>query len=178
MSSVAGASSVPPSPLTVCGNTNILNGPATAPTGAVTIPAGVNTGSYNTPSTTYWFAPGTHTLGTGEYDQIDPSSGDTYIGTPGAILSGQWKNNGTFEGNASDVTIEYLTIEEFDPPNNEGAVNALSCSGLDDLDDTLENNSPGTAVYLGTDNTLSNDCLTLNGQAGFGSLLRPSTPRR
>ena len=169
MSSVAGASSVPPSPLTVCGNTNILNGPATAPTGAVTIPAGVDTGSYNTPSTTYWFAPGTHTLGTGEYDQIDPSSGDTYIGAPGAILSGQWKNNGAFEGNASDVTIEYLTIEEFDPPNNEGAVNASSAPDWTISHDTLENNSPGTAVYLGTDNTLSNDCLTLNGQAGFGT---------
>ena len=67
------------------------------------------------------------------------------------------------------MTIEYLTIEEFDPPNNEGAVNASSAPDWTISHDTLENNSPGTAVYLGTDNTLSNDCLTLNGQAGFGT---------
>ena len=168
---VAGTVALRPAtpPVRICGNVAALKGPIKAPKHTVTIPAGVDTGSYNTPSTTYWFAPGTHTLGTGEYDQIDPSSGDTYIGAPGAILSGQWKNNGAFEGNASDVTIEYLTIEEFDPPNNEGAVNASSAPDWTISHDTLENNSPGTAVYLGTDNTLSNDCLTLNGQAGFGT---------
>jgi hypothetical protein len=39
--------------------------------------------------TTYWFAPGTHVLGAGEYDQIDVATNDTLIGGPGAILDGQ-----------------------------------------------------------------------------------------
>ena len=82
---VAGTVALRPAtpPVRICGNVAALKGPIKAPMGAVTIPAGVDTGSYNTPSTTYWFAPGTHTLGTGEYDQIDPSSGDTYIGALG-----------------------------------------------------------------------------------------------
>ena len=156
----------------ICGNASVLTGPATAPSGAVTVPAGDNSALFNEnlpDNTTYWFAPGTHTLGTGEYSQIDPGNNDTFIGGPGAIVSGQFDNQGAFEGEASGVTIEYLTIEDFDPPNNQGAVNSSSAPGWTIEHDTMENNSPGTAVYLGTDNTLSSDCLTLNGQAGFGT---------
>ena len=169
LSTVASASSTPPAPVTVCGNTSLLSGPAVAPAGSVTVPAGADLGSYDTPNTTYWFAPGTHTLGTGEYDNIDPASGDTFIGAPGAVISGQWDNNSAFDDTASDVTIEYLTIEYFDPPGGEGAVNHDSGVGWTIAYDTIQDNSPGAALMVGTNDVVEDDCLTDNGEYGFNA---------
>src|SRR6516225_3587023 len=65
-----------------------------APAGAVTVPAGDNSNvSLETANTTYWFAPGTHTIGTSQYSQIDPGKGSTYMGAPGAVLDGQNVDN-------------------------------------------------------------------------------------
>ncbi|HEY6737066.1 MAG TPA: hypothetical protein VI322_05105, partial [Candidatus Saccharimonadia bacterium] len=58
-------------PAQICGNAGTLNGPATAPAGAITVPAGDNsalTPNYANPGfsvagSTFWFAPGVHTLG-------------------------------------------------------------------------------------------------------------------
>ncbi|HXY44258.1 MAG TPA: hypothetical protein VEH29_08725, partial [Acidimicrobiales bacterium] len=75
---IAGAAPSSATPLpapAVCGSSS-LEGPATAPAGAVTVPAGLDNGQYDTPDTTYWFAPGTHTLGTGTFSQIDFGQGD------------------------------------------------------------------------------------------------------
>ena len=85
------------------------------PRGAVAIPPGDDSGSDWTirPHTTYWFAPGTHTLGTGQYSQIVPADGDAFIGAPGAILDGRGDNHYAFAGAASNVTIKYLTIQDF-----------------------------------------------------------------
>src|SRR5258708_3187271 len=80
-------------PVRVCGNNATLGGgPSSPPKGAIVIPAGDDSGSVLAhnwtirPDTTYWFAPGTHTLGTGRFAQIVPARGDTFIGTPGAVL--------------------------------------------------------------------------------------------
>ncbi|MFZ0250263.1 MAG: hypothetical protein WAL61_09985, partial [Acidimicrobiales bacterium] len=66
----AAASSAPASPpVTVCANASLLTGPSSAPPGAVTVAAGDNSAQFGgalPASTTYWFAPGTHTLGSGE----------------------------------------------------------------------------------------------------------------
>src|SRR5579862_9584331 len=88
----APASTAPPSsassgtapsspPVTWCENGLPTSPYPSAPSGAVTVPAGDN-GSFNfsTPNTTYWFAPGTHTLGSGAEGQIQPADGDTYVG--------------------------------------------------------------------------------------------------
>src|SRR5215217_5487748 len=77
-------------PAKICGNASLLSGPATAPTGAIVVPAGDNSSvDLRQAGKTYWFAPGVHTLGTDKYDQIIPSDNSTYIGGPGAILDGQ-----------------------------------------------------------------------------------------
>src|SRR5690242_15863681 len=114
-------------PAQICGNSAMLNGPSSPPAGAVTVPAGDDSGfeaSFNLdPNTTYWFAPGVHTLGSGEFSQIQPREGDTFIGAPGAILSGQGQNDSAFAMDAPNVTIEYLTIQDFTPPGSQGAVN-------------------------------------------------------
>ena len=62
-------------PVRVCGNKADLTGPAAPPKGAVRVQAGNNASvDFGRPDTTYWFAPGVHTLGTGEYANIDPVS--------------------------------------------------------------------------------------------------------
>ena len=87
-------------------------------------------------NTTYYFAAGTHYLGSGEYAQINPGSNDTFTGAPGAVISGDdpgspgyHQNDFAFAGNSTGitgVTIEYLTIENFSPPGSQGAVNINS----------------------------------------------------
>jgi Right handed beta helix region len=121
--------------------------------------------------TTFWLAPGTHTLGTGRYDQIIPNDGDVFIGAPGAVLDGQKRNLYAFTQGASDVTIEYLTVQNFGQGGdnqNEGVVNHDSGDGWTIAHDTIAHNA-GAGVMLGSNDVLNNDCLTANGQYGFSA---------
>ena len=169
--SAASATSAPSSPpVTVCGNASLLTGPASPPPGAVSVPAGDDAALFAGPlaaSTTYWFAPGTHTLGTGEYDQIDAADNDRIVGGPGAILDGQDKNDFAIEGAGTNVTIEYLTIENFTAPQSQGAVNQDLSSGWVVENSTIENNPDGAGVMVDSNGVLNDDCLTRNGQYGF-----------
>jgi hypothetical protein len=160
-------------PARVCGNSAILGGgPTSAPAGAVTVPAGSNAGvDFSQPHTTYWFAPGVHTLGSGQYTQILPGRGSTYVGAPGAILDGRQDNLYAFGGSATDVTISYLTVQNFggDGENqDQGVVNVNSVSGWTVDHSTLKDNA-GAGVMLGSRNTLSHDCLADNQQYGFNA---------
>lgn len=169
------ASSAPTSPpVKVCGNSRLLAGPSSPPSGAATIPAGDDSAYQFKPDTIYWIAAGKHTIGTGKSDQIQPDNKDTFIGAPGAILSGQGHNEFAFVGTSSDVTIEYLTIEGFVPLGSEAAVNRDSGKGWVISHDNIQDNSPGAGVMMGSDNTVTYDCLTKNGEYGFGAYL-PST---
>ena len=154
-------------PAKICGNASVLNGPATAPAGAITVPAGDN-GSLDLGQAgkTYWFAPGIHTLGTGMYDQIIPSDNSTYIGGPGAILDGQGKNNYAFTQHARNVTIKYLTIKNFVAPMNEGTVNHDSGENWTMQYNTVTNNG-GAGIFVGAGNVASYNCLKDNSQYGF-----------
>ena len=170
-------------PVTVCGNTSLLAGPyGAAPAGAVTVPAGddsvtpMSNGGYVvdnfdlTPGTTYWFAPGTHTLGAGEFNQIEPAQGDTFIGAPGAVISGQGDNNSAFTGTATGVTVEYLTIEDFVPPGSQGSVNHDSGADWTIKYNTIEENGNvagsggGAALMMGDGDVYEYNCLTNNGE--------------
>src|SRR6185437_12465816 len=134
-------------PAKVCGSDSVLAGPSTAPNGAISVPAGDNSDfTFNQANATYWFAPGVHTLGTGQFANIEPADHDTYIGAPGAILDGQHNNNSAFDGTAQHVTIEYLTISHSTIADNAGA-----------------------GVMLGSHNELSWDCLQDNQQYGFNA---------
>ena len=156
----------------VCGNNAILGGPSSPPGGAVTVPAGDDSGvNLGGASTTYWFAPGIHTLGPGQYTQIIPGPGSKYIGAPGAVLSGQHDNNYAFGGYASNVTISYLTIQDFGTKGgnqNQGVVNEDSAYGWTIDHSTLRDNA-GAGAMLGSHSTLSYDCLDNNQQYGFNA---------
>jgi hypothetical protein len=167
----ASGSSAPSSPpITVCGNTALLSGPSSAPAGAVSVPAGDNASMFASTlpaSATYWFATGTHTLGTGEYAQIDAGNDDTFIGAPGAVLNGQDDNDFAIAGSGANVSIEYLTIENFTAPQSQGAVNQNLSSGWVVENSTIEDNPYGAGVMVDSNGVLNDDCLTENGQYGF-----------
>lgn len=179
-----GAASAPATPAAtgaqICGNNAILGGgPTTAPTGAITVPAGDNSSvNFNQSGKTFWFAAGTHTLGTSAYGQIVPGSNSTYIGAPGAIIDGQGLNHSAFDGTATGVTIKYLTIQDFgtrspntlttpsSDMNNEGTVNHDSGHNWTIEYSTVQYNG-GAGVFGGTGTTIEYNCLYKNAQYGF-----------
>ena len=121
------------------------------------------------PHTTYWFAPGKHTLGGGQFSQIIPAVGDTFVGAPGAVLDGQRMNLYAFTQDASDVTIRYLTIQHFGAvggSNDQGVINNGAASGWQISHVTVQDNA-GAGVLLGSRNVLAYSCLRDNGQYGF-----------
>jgi hypothetical protein len=161
----------------VCGQRSVLGGgPATLPKGAIRVKAGNNSGvNWRRANRTYWFAPGVHTLGSGTYSQVQPGSHSTYIGAPGAVLNGQHKNDYAFASNATDVTISYLTIENFGQKGgnfDQGVVNVDLAAGWTVDHSTITDNG-GAGVMLASHNTLTDDCLADNGQYGFSAY----TPR-
>ena len=170
----SGSANAPTSPPVTWCESGLPASPYTsAPAGAVTVPAG-NNGSFDfsTPNTTYWFAPGTHTLGNSSGGQISPAKGDTYMGAPGAVIDGQKVNQYAFIGDYQDlsdenVTIEYLTIQNFHPSQGGGAVNGNGNNGWTEKYNLMKGNSPGAAMMLGGDNVVSNNCMTANGEYGF-----------
>jgi nitrous oxidase accessory protein NosD len=121
--------------------------------------------------TTYWLSPGTHRLGNGVYDQVIPHAGDTFVGAPGAVFDGRHRNRYAFAGDAPDVTISFLTVQNFGSRgdnNNEGVVNHDSARGWTLDRNTIQNNA-GAGVMLGSDNRLTGSCLRKNGQYGFSA---------
>jgi parallel beta-helix repeat protein len=173
-------------PVTVCGNSGLLAGPSTAPAGAVTVPAGDNSAmfAYQLPANaTYYFAAGTHYLGSGPYSQIKANSNDTFIGAPGAIISGTdgsatAQNHFAIAANSglNGVTVEYLTIQGFAPPGSQGAVNPNSNDNWTVAHNTIQDNLPGSALMVGSNNTIEYNCLTANGQYAFNAYQSPSDP--
>lgn len=166
--SVGAAPAKPPA--RICNNHKLLDGPKKAPKGAVSVPAGNNAHmfAYKLPANkTYYFAPGTHTVGSGKFAQIDPGNNDRFIGAPGAILSGEMRNDVAFGPTANNVKIEHLTIERFKAPANQGAITTRT--GWTLSYNTVRNNLPGTGVYAGSHTVLSHNCLTRNGQQAFAA---------
>ncbi len=180
------APSVPP--VTWC-ETGLPTSPyTTAPRGAVVIPAGDDSGTAPTqtftvqPNTTYWFAPGTHTLGTSAFAQIRVAPGDTFIGAPGSIIDGQGDNNYTFEAASGgsnptpdNATIEYLTVQNFVAGSGGGVVGEGSYNGWTIQDNLVQDNPDGAGVIVGDNSVVEDNCLEDNGEYGFNGQGNNST---
>lgn len=161
------------------------SGPASAPAGAVTVDPAVdrdvsNKTGANPAGTTFWLAPGTHTLGTGVFGQVIPKDGNTYLGAPGAVLDGRSINRYAFTQRASNVTIKFLTIQNFGSAPvrdasgtwtggnmNEAVVNGSSAANWTVQYNTIARNH-GIGLFLGPGINASYNCLDSNGQHGFG----------
>ncbi|MCC3766332.1 right-handed parallel beta-helix repeat-containing protein [Streptomyces sp. UNOC14_S4] len=148
-------------------------GPAKAPAGAVTVDPAV-TGDLaaktksSPPNTTFWLRPGKHTLESDRYAQVVPKEGNSYLGAPGAVLDGRKTNQYAFSGTARDVTIRYLTVQGFVPPQNEGVVNHDSADGWVIEHATIQNNS-GAGLMAGARQQVRANCLRANGQYGMNA---------
>jgi len=155
----------------VCGHTK--PGPKEPPAGAIRIDPSVDddlgkkTEQYPA-GTTFWLAPGTHTLGRDKYASVTPKDGNTYLGAPGAILDGQRANNYAFVYDAENVTIRGLTVTGFVPPPNEGVVNHDSGDGWVIEDNTIEKND-GAGMMAGSHQVVRGNCLKDNGQYGMNA---------
>ena len=160
-------------PVRVCGNNAIVGqGPTSPPARAIIVRAGDNGNvNWSRSHATYWFAPGVHTLGAGQYTQIIPGSGSRYVGAPGAVIDGQHANFYAFGGDAPGVTISYLTVRNFGQlggNQNEGVVNQDSASNWTVDHSTVRDNA-GAGIMLGSGDTLTYDCLERNQQYGFNA---------
>jgi len=148
-------------------------GPAKPPPGAVVVDPAIDEDTWiktkkNPPGTTFWLAPGVHTLTKSEYGQISPKDGNTYLGAPGAILDGRGRNLYAFVFKSKNVTIRYLTIRGFVPPVNEGVVNHDSGDGWVIENNIIENNRGG-ALMTGSRAVVRKNCLRKNGQYGINA---------
>ncbi len=136
------------------------------------IPAGDNsTVDFGRPRTTYWLAPGVHTLGTDRYAQIIPGEGASFIGGPGAVLDGMNRNVYAFGQTARHVAIRHLTIRNFGTGLdnfNEGVVNHDAADGWIIERNTISDND-GAGVFVGDDNVVRSNCLRNNGQYGLSA---------
>ncbi len=177
-------------PVEICGSSTLhstyglhASNPLDGTTNVVTVAAGSTGYLYDAPSTTYYFAPGVHYLGQDVGDQIPAEDGDVYIGEYTASLGpaiidgddGGFYNDFAFVANyldigvddPQDVTVQFLTIENFTPLGGNGAVNTDAGTDWTIKDDTIEGNDPGAAVMLGSGDVLQDNCLTDNGEYAF-----------
>lgn len=180
---VAGqASAAPPSSpdeigARVCGSAALQGGPTSEEAVQALFPdrrivalaagehAEVTTGD---PGTVYWFQSGVHRLEASPFSQISPKDGDTFIGAPGAVLDGRKVNRYAFSGSATGVTIRYLTVQGFVPPQNEGVVNHDSGNGWTIELSTIADNA-GAGMMAGANQVVRSNCLARNGQYGFNA---------
>ncbi len=167
-------------PAQVCGNDSLLNGPSTAPAGATIVPAGDNSSllsDFAQDNKVWWFAPGVHTLGVDKFDQIGPGDNSTFIGAPGAVIDGGLQdrpdqanppqpNRYAFSGKSTNVKIQYLTIQNFNAPRDEGVINHNSGANWT-IEYVTAVNNKGGAIFAGTNNTIRYNCMKDNGQYGF-----------
>ena len=83
-------------------------------------------------------------------------------------------------GNQPGVTIEYLTIEKYHAGvrTPRPSTRTPTPAGPSRYN-TVTLNVPGAGIFAGADNTIKDNCLTLNGQYGFqSSLVNPWAPTR
>ena len=121
--------------------------------------------------TTFWLAPGTHTLGEDEFGQVMPKEGNVYLGAPGAVLDGRGRNRYAFTGDAANVVLRDLTVRNFAAPRDEGVVNHDSGDGWTIENNTIENNA-GAALMAGAGQVVRGNCLRGNGQYGINAYKR------
>jgi hypothetical protein len=144
-------------------------------TAGVALPTGTNNYlSYQLkPDTVYYLLPGTHSGG------IQADHNDAFVGGRSGrtvtVLDGNYSPGGqaidsnSTDGDQAGVTIEYLTIERYRPDADAAAVNQEANTGWNIRYNTITLNVPGAGVITGAENTLADNCLTLNGQYGFQS---------
>ncbi|SFA98214.1 Right handed beta helix region [Amycolatopsis marina] len=160
-----------PGPTAPCDNQPANH--STPPAGAVTVRPEVDNDLHaktaaGPAGTTFWLAPGTHTLGDDEFGQVIPKDGNVYLGAPGAVLDGRGLNRFAFTQRAENVVIDGLTIQGFVAPQDQGVVNHDSGDGWVIRNSTIQHNR-GAALMAGARQVIRHNCLRENGQYGINA---------
>ncbi len=141
----------------------------------VTIATGTDSGPYNKANTTYYFAPGTHTIGEMGMGKNDWYVGEYSGGTGATITGGSSTQYGllslrsTAVGSTIPDFIEYLTITGYTAAS-VGFGTATSApyptgapGGLTLKYSTIKTDLPGTGVEAGSNDVIEDNCLQDNG---------------
>lgn len=121
------------------------------------------------PATVYYLEPGLH------IGSFAANSNDVFVGgysrEVGSTLSGNYSGYpwAIASDGAANVTIEYLTIEKYQPVVDQVAINQGGDTGWTIQYNTITLNVPGGGAFAGTDSVLKDNCMTMNGQYGFQS---------
>ncbi len=149
----------------------MLVNPSGQPPGSVAVTPGDTTLgdaiAANPAGTTFWLPAGTYTLGSSIFGQVAAKANQTFVGAgPATIISGQNVNRYAFTGAATGVTLRFLTVRDFNCPQDEGVVNHDSATGFTVDHCTITRNS-GAGVFIGDGGVVRYSLLTMNGQYGF-----------
>lgn len=126
-----------------------------------------------TANTVYYLEPGLH-IGSFQAD-----AGDVFVGGDNAgattTLSGNYTehwgiDSNSTNGNQPGVTIEYLTYEEYEPPEDQGGTNPDGNTGWTIKYNTFTLIVPGAAILATTTSDIEYNCLTANGQYGIDAV--------
>jgi Right handed beta helix region len=134
-------SATPTAPLTTQAPTSTPSQPSTAPTPSATTSAppaascvsgggvAIGTGddaqnvvNAHGPGTTYIVKAGTHLRNF----SVQPKSGDRFCGEPGAVLDGGRSLASAFSGGAINVTLDSITVRDYDPGRQGAAIQPQS----------------------------------------------------
>ena len=101
------------------------------------------------PDTVYYLLPGTHSGG------IQANKGDAFVGGfangTSTVLNGNYSSgaqaidSNASDGNQPNVTIEYLTIEKYQPNDDAATINEEANTGWNIRYNTIRLNVPGPA---------------------------------
>ncbi len=132
--------------------------------GAVTLHPGDNIQSLvtaNAINTTFIFSAGTYTN-----QSIIPKTGNVFDGQGVAVFDGANTATKAFSGAGGNVTIKNLTVQRYNSPSQNAAVDCALGSGWIVTNCVIQSNA-AVGVKFGTNSVIVNNLLIGNGQEGF-----------
>ncbi|HLT97309.1 MAG TPA: right-handed parallel beta-helix repeat-containing protein [Acidimicrobiia bacterium] len=140
-----------------------------APDGAVIVNPGDDIQrlvNQNPAGTTFYLRAGVH-QGPGRGSHVDPKSGNTFIGEPGAIMDGGGSTIYAFQDNmkGTNVTIRGLIIQNYANPAQRGAIDAVS-DGWRIIGNEIRNNRGAGVNLIGNSWVIEGNNIHHNAQIG------------
>ena len=97
---------------------------------------------------------------------VKAKDGDTFVGEPGAILSGEGVTERAFNGSARNVTIRGLIIEKYSPDPQQGVIGQAGDGWLIEGNEVRYNSGVGIHTGQASGYVVRNNYVHHNGQLG------------
>lgn len=116
-----------------------------------------------------WAVKSTSALGAGKF-YYDYSGGKVYVGQdPSGHTVELTQTLDAFDGTASNVTIQGLTVEKYANPAQTAAINGVNASGWHVLNNIVQLNH-GVGIKIGSNSTATGNTVLRNGQLGIAAV--------